>query len=167
MFVPFQTHEFRSPKQLSPFRPISFASPSLQPTNAQTFAQLGVLIQAYLVFTDLIGIDLSLLKSDEWHTIVKCQVEKLGDPCLDVSAAYDLLETQHYRCSQCLSDLTVANRPSIRKKTKTYCFLGMNSQKTSYKWICKYCTDRENDLENKIAQLIKEEEEGQEGQEEE
>lgn len=128
------------------------------PSYIETFAELGVLLQFYVSFQTLLQSNLSLLQPDKWHFIVKNQVYKINDPQLDTFAAYNLMEKQYDQCAVCSSYLNLKDPPSIVAKSKTYSFLGMKHIDTSYKWVCSKCTDRNQHIQNKIAELVREEE---------
>ena len=126
---------------------------------SDTIGQLGNALFNYISLQTALSIDWFSLKSDEWHQIVKNQVYKINELIFDEHDAYTLMDKQNNKCRRCSSDFSLDNRPLVTKEVKVHHFLGMDSTEVKFHWICSFCSDANEKLEDKIAHLVKEEEE--------
>lgn len=136
---------------------------SSEPTHLQTFAQFGTYAQVYLTAQSILHTNFSQLSASnaKWNRLVRTQVYRINDPRLDLDAAYDLMEKQRHLCKRCASHLTLDRNPIVVKFTRHYHFLGLHNIETKFSWVCSACSgdNFEETLHDKIARLVKEEEE--------
>jgi hypothetical protein len=109
------------------------------PSNFETFAQIGAMLNTYLSISTFFEIFDIPSQNNKWNQLVKCQVNHINDPLLDIDRAYELLEEQDYKCKYCNSDLTLDRQPFIKKEIKNYKFLGMKNIQIQFYWYCKNC----------------------------
>ena len=112
---------------------------STNPPLAGTFAQLGVIMQAYCI----IGGGFPNLEqyNVDWNNIVKTQVNLLDDYHLEFMQAFEILEKQDYMCRRCHCLLTTDTCPTIVKTEIKSNFFSMKTSVLRYNWCCKDCAN--------------------------
>ena len=132
----------------------------IHPDVTDLTGKLGTLLLGYLFLQTTVNSNLSSLNNDPWNKIVREQVQKFSDPILDLDTAYELMEVkQKNKCRSCSNEFTIESRPIIIKKQVHRTFLGISSLEVKFEWICRFCTHDDQKFLDKIATMVREEEE--------
>jgi len=130
------------------------------PSYPETFAQLGVMLQAYLSIPILLS-GLAPSQNSEWNRLVRTEVYRINDPLLDLQDAYDLMDKQKDKCKSCNADLMLDRIPTLHRDVKTHTFFCCKSNEIRFSWYCSDCipnTKKESEsLDNKISRMVSDE----------